>query len=41
MSAQTPGLAVVAAMNERLGGELSINTGTGTIVSITFPRAPA
>lgn len=39
MSAQTPGLAVVAAMNERLGGELTITTGTGTIVSITFPGA--
>ncbi len=39
MSAQTPGLAVVAAMNERLGGELSVTTGTGTLVSITFPRA--
>jgi two-component sensor histidine kinase len=40
MSAQTSGLAVVAAMNARLGGELSFTTGTGTLVSITFPRNP-
>jgi len=38
MSAQTSGLAVVAAMNARLGGELAFTTGTGTLVTITFPR---
>jgi len=38
MSAQTSGLPVVAAMNARLGGELAFTTGTGTLVTITFPR---
>jgi two-component sensor histidine kinase len=37
MSAQTPGLAVVAAMTERLGGALSFNTENGTLIAITFP----
>ena len=39
ISAQTSGLAVVAAMAERLGGELSLTTKDGTMVSITFPGA--
>ncbi len=39
ISAHTSGLAVVAAMTERLGGELSFTTKDGTLASITFPGA--
>ena len=39
ISAHTSGLAVVAAMTDRLGGELSFTTKDGTLASITFPGA--
>jgi two-component sensor histidine kinase len=38
MSAHTSGLAVVTAMTKRLGGEMSVTSGKGTLVSITFPQ---
>jgi two-component sensor histidine kinase len=40
LCAHTSGLAIVAAMSHRLGGELSVSAVSGTLVSITFPGAP-